>query len=290
MDSPLGIKVLVTGGSGQIGSELVRSLLNVGGIEDVYAPSSLELDLSSRETVLGAICGMRPDWVIHVGAWTQVDACEDNPQKAYLINGLGSRFVVQAAEMVGSRVCYLSTDYVFDGNSKRPYLEWDPAGPRTVYGGSKLAGEREMRSSDLIVRTSWVMGEFGHNMAKTLVRLAKAGEHHRFVNDQIGTPTVVSDLVGSVIELVTGGHSGIFHVSNAGETSWFDVARFVFEAVGEDPERITAVSSAELIGYKAPRPGYSVLDNFALRGSGLKALPTWQESLSSLVSRLREGS
>ncbi len=290
MKSRLGIKVLVTGGSGQVGGELVASLLNVGGIEDVYAPSSFELDLSSRETVLGAICSMRPDWVIHVGAWTQVDACEDNPQKAHLVNGLGSRFVVQGAEMVGARVCYLSTDYVFDGNSKRPYLEWDPVCPRTVYGASKLAGEREMRSGDLIVRTSWVMGEFGHNMAKTLLRLAKAGERHRFVNDQIGTPTVVSDLVASLIELVTGGHSGIFHVSNAGETSWFDVARFIFEAVGEDPDRITPVSSAELIGYKAPRPGYSVLDNFALRGSGLKALPNWRESLSRLVSKLQEGS
>lgn len=290
MESPLGIKVLVTGGSGQVGSELVPTLLNCGAIEDVYAPSSVELDLTSRETVLGAICAMRPDWIIHVGAWTQVDACEDNPQKAYLVNGLGSRFIVQGAETVGARVCYLSTDYVFDGNSKRPYLEWDPVGPRTVYGASKLAGEREMRSGDLIVRTSWVMGEFGNNMAKTLVRLANAGERHRFVNDQIGTPTVVSDLVASIIELVTGGHSGIFHVSNAGETSWFDVARFIFEAVGEDPDRITPVRSSELIGYKAPRPGYSVLDNFALRGTGLKSMPPWRESLPKLVSKLREGS
>ena len=153
-----------------------------------------------------------------------------------------------------------------------------------------MAGEREMRSGDLIVRTSWVMGEFGNNMAKTLVRLAHAGERHRFVNDQIGTPTVVSDLVASIIELVTGGHSGIFHVSNAGETSWFDVARFIFEAVGEDPDRITPVRSSELIGYKAPRPGYSVLDNFALRGSGLKSMPSWRESLPKLVSKLREGS
>ncbi len=281
---------MVTGGSGQVGSELVRSLLNIGGIDDVYAPSSAEVDLTARESVLGAVTSMKPDWIFHVGAWTQVDSCEDNPKRAFAVNGLGSRFIVQGADIVGARVCYLSTDYVFDGASDRPYLEWDPVGPRTVYGASKLAGEKEMRTQDLIVRTSWVMGEYGHNMAKTLIRLAKAGGGCRFVDDQIGTPTVVSDLVKALVELFMDSHSGIFHVSNSGETSWFQVARFVFELLGEDPDRITPVSSSEMGGYKAPRPKYSVLDNFALRGSGINALLPWQESLSGLVLKLSAGS
>lgn len=281
---------MVTGGSGQVGSELVKSLLNAGGIDDVFAPSSAELDLSSRESVLGAVTLMRPDWIFHVGAWTQVDSCEDDPQRAFTVNGLGSRFIVQGADMVGARICYLSTDYVFDGSSDRPYREWDPVGPRTVYGASKLAGEKEMRPQDLIVRTSWVMGEYGQNMAKTLIRLAKAGGSNRFVDDQIGTPTIVSDLVNALVELFMDSHSGIFHVSNSGETSWFQVARFVFEMLGEDPERIVPVSSSELSGYKAPRPKYSVLDNFALRGSGIDALPPWQDSLSGLVLKLSAGS
>jgi dTDP-4-dehydrorhamnose reductase len=281
---------MVTGGSGQVGSELVRSLLNIGGIDDVYAPSSAEVDLTARESVLGAVTSMKPDWIFHVGAWTQVDSCEDDSQRAFAVNGLGSRFIVQGADMVGARICYLSTDYVFDGSSDRPYREWDPVGPRTVYGASKLAGEKEMRPQDLIVRTSWVMGEYGQNMAKTLIRLAKAGGSSRFVDDQIGTPTVVSDLIKALVELFMDSHSGVFHVSNSGETSWFQVARFVFELLGEDPGRITPVSSSELIGHKAPRPKYSVLDNFALRGSGIDALPPWQDSLSGLVLKLLAGS
>ncbi len=286
----MGLKVLVTGGSGQVGSELVRFLLNSSSIEDVFAPSSSDLDLFSRDSVLDSISQMQPDWIIHAGAWTQVDACEDDPRRAFLINGLGTRFVVQAAEMVGCKVCYLSTDYVFDGRSTRPYLEWDPVGPKSVYGASKLAGEVEVRSCDLIVRTSWVMGEFGHNMAKTLVRLAKGGNNHGFVNDQIGTPTIVSDLVRSVTDLFLGGHSGIFHISNSGEASWYQVAQFVFETLGEDAGRISPISSEALKGYKAPRPQYSVLDNAALRGSGLSELPEWQDSLAGLVSKLSGGS
>lgn len=286
----MGLKVVVTGGSGQVGNELVRFLLNSSSVEDVFAPSSADLDLSSRESVFDSISQIQPDWIIHAGAWTQVDACEDNPRRAFAINGLGTRFVVQAADMVGSKVCYLSTDYVFDGNSTRPYVEWDPVGPKTVYGASKLAGEMEMRPVDLIIRTSWVMGEFGNNMAKTLVRLAKERNKHRFVNDQIGTPTIVSDLVRSVADLILGGHSGIFHVSNSGEASWYQVARFVFKTLGEDQGRISAVSSDDLTGYKAPRPRYSVLDDVALRGSGLKALPGWHDSLAGLVSKLTRGS
>ncbi|NNN18333.1 MAG: dTDP-4-dehydrorhamnose reductase [Acidimicrobiaceae bacterium] len=282
----MGLKVMITGGSGQVGSELVKSLLGNDRIEDVSAPSSEELSLSSRESVFDSVGLMRPDWIIHIGAWTQVDACEDNPEKAFLVNGLGTRFVVQAAEQVGSRVCYLSTDYVFDGTSRRPYREWDQVGPRTVYGASKLAGEMETRPSDLIVRTSWVMGVFGQNMAKTLIRLARAGGTHRFVKDQIGTPTIVSDLVSSLTELFLEGHSGIFHISNSGQTSWYEVARFVFEKLGEDPERILPISTSELSGYKAPRPMYSVLDNCALRGSGLDDLPAWQDSLAGLIAKL----
>ncbi len=285
----MGLRVMVIGGSGQVGSELVRSLLTVHGVEDVYAPASQELDLSLRNSVIDAVAQMKPDWIFHAGAWTQVDECEDDPDRAFRINGLGTRFVVQAAEIVRARVCYLSTDYVFDGSSNRPYREWDPVGPKTVYGASKLAGEREVRPEDLVVRTSWVMGEFGHNMAKTLIRLAKAGERHRFVDDQIGTPTVVSDLVTALIELFSGDHSGVFHVSNSGQASWYDVARHVFEFLGEDPERITSVSTSELTGYKAPRPKYSVLDNFALRGSGVKELPPWRDSVAALVSKLTGG-
>lgn len=286
----MGLKIFVTGGSGQVGTELIQTLRNRSNVNQVLAPSSREMDLMSRESVLEAISQSEPDWIIHCGAWTQVDACEDDSDKAFRMNALGTRFVVQGAEQVGARVCYVSTDYVFSGSSPKPYREWDEVGPNTIYGASKLAGEVEMRSCDLIVRTSWVMGEFGKNMAKTLVRLARAGDDHRFVDDQIGIPTVVSDLVEVLADLVELEHSGVFHVSNSNATTWYEVARFVFETMGEDPSRISPAKTSELTGYKAPRPHYSVLDNFALRHSGLAVLPSWQDSLSKLVAKLSEQS
>lgn len=285
----MALRVLITGGSGQVGTELISELSGRAEFAEVFAPPSVTLNLSDRNSVIGAVLDFKPDWIIHAGAWTQVDACEGDPAKAYLVNALGTRFVTEAAETASSRVLYISTDYVFDGTGKRPYLEWDPVGPRTVYGASKLAGERELRSTDTIVRTSWVMGEYGHNMAKTLIRLAGSEGEHRFVDDQIGIPTIVSDMVKTICDLVVGGHGGIFHLSNSGPTTWYDIACYVFDLLGKDSSRIIPIKTTELSGLRAPRPHYSVLDNFALRGIGMKPLPPWQESLARLVSKLSVG-
>lgn len=286
----VGLKILITGGNGQLGTELSQALLDIRVVDEVFTPSSTQMDLRFRDSVLGAIVYSEPDVIVHAGAWTNVDGCEDDREKAFLINAMGTRFVVQGAELVGSRIYYISTDYVFSGDSSKPYMEWDAVGPRTIYGASKLAGEQELRDKDAIIRTSWVMGEHGNNMAKTLIRLSRGSERHRFVNDQTGTPTVVSDLVRVLVELMLSGHSGVFHASNAGETTWFDLARFVFDLLGEDPDRITAIRSSELTNHKAPRPAYSVLDNFALRSSGIAPLPDWQESVGRLVSHLAKDS
>lgn len=283
------MKVLITGGSGQVGMELVRECSSREEIVEVLSPSSISLDLTNRNLVIDTIVRSSPDWIIHAGAWTHVDACEEDRDKAFLVNGMGTRFVIEAAELVKAKVLYISTDYVFDGLGHRPYVEWDHVAPRTVYGASKLAGERELRTTDVTVRTSWVMGEFGQNMAKTLIRLAGSSGELRFVDDQIGIPTIVFDLVKTVADLVIGNHTGIFHVSNSDPTTWYDVAQFVFRILGEDPQRIIPVKTSELGGFKAPRPHYSVLDNVALRGVGFKPLPPWQESLEMLVKKLVQG-
>lgn len=284
----MGLKILVTGGSGQVGNELVRHLRTRSFVGEIVAPSSSGLNLANRDSVLCAIRDVAPDWIYHVGAWTNVDGCEDDPERAFLINGLGTRFVVQGAQMTGARICYISTDYVFDGSATKPYLEWDRVGPQTVYGASKLAGEKELRTSDVVVRTSWVMGEFGHNMAKTLIGLSAREGSFNFVDDQLGSPTVVADLVVVLGDLVAQAQSGIFHVSGAGEASWYDVARFVFSCLGDDPGRILPIKSAELLGYKARRPAYSVLANFATTNSGVKPMPRWEESLKVLIQKLRD--
>jgi dTDP-4-dehydrorhamnose reductase len=197
--------------------------------------------------------------------------------------------VADAARRVGARICYISTDYVFDGTKPEPYIEWDAPNPRSVYGASKLAGELEIRGDPdaTIVRISYVCGEHGTNMVKTILRLA--GEHDtlRFVDDQRGHPTFAADAAPMIRRLVVDRRPGCFHVTNQGAVSWYEFARAVLEAAGADPSRVQPISTADLDPPRAaPRPANSVLDNAALRLSGLPLLPHYRESLDRLVRRL----
>jgi dTDP-4-dehydrorhamnose reductase len=183
---------------------------------------------------------------------------------------------------------YVSTDYVFDGTSDRPYREWDAPCPTSVYGASKLAGERECRPGTTIVRTSWLCGAYGANMVVTALRLAAGDGELRFVDDQHGSPTFTADLAPAIVTLGLDRRPGVFHLTNGGATTWWGFVRAVLAEAGADPERVRPISTAELDPPRpAPRPAYSVLDNMALRLSGLPALPQWQDGLSRLVVALR---
>lgn len=281
------MRILVTGSRGQVGSELIERLGKDPMVSEVLATSSESLDFTLRESVLDAMKTFSPSVVIHCGAMTNVDRCEDEVDRAYLVNALGTRYLKQAARLVGAKMLYLSTDYVFNGASHEPIREWSRTDPLSVYGASKLAGEMELDSGDLIVRTSWVMGRNGKNILKTILGLAKGTDTVRFVDDQIGSPTVVSDLVTTIVALVRNRDSGIFHVTNSGSTSWYDLTRFVFEYVGAPGDRVLAIKSSDLdSSRKAPRPAYSVLDNSALRLGGYPEMPNWQESISHLCDAL----
>jgi dTDP-4-dehydrorhamnose reductase len=224
---------------------------------------------------------------VHGGALTAVDACETGSDLAYAVNAMGTRNVAEAATAVGAHLLYVSTDYVFDGTSTRPYREWDAPNPTSVYGASKLAGERECPPGSTIVRTSWVCGAHGSNMVKTVLRLAAGNDPLRFVDDQQGSPTFTADLAAAVVTLGTDRRRGVFHVTNGGATTWWGFARAILEAAGADPARVQAISTAELDPPRpAPRPAYSVLDNMALRLSGLPALPDWNDGLVRLVRAL----
>jgi dTDP-4-dehydrorhamnose reductase len=178
---------------------------------------------------------------------------------------------------------------VFDGTKATPYVEWDAPNPQSVYGRSKLGGERELHPGSTLVRTSWVCGRHGPNMVKTVLRLAAERDELAFVDDQRGCPTFAADLAAKILELVVDRRPGLFHVTNQGAVSWFEFAREVLEAAGLDPGRVRPVSTAELTPPRpAPRPANSVLDNAALRLSGLAPLPHHRESLDRLVRRLRE--
>ena len=278
------MRVLVTGAGGQVGTELVEAFAG----HEVIACDRARVDVADRDAVLAAITSTEPDAVVHAAAWTQVDACEDDPDRAFAVNALGTRHVAEAARIVGARVCYLSTYYVFDGTSPTPYHEWSPTAPQSVYGHSKLAGEGELDAGHTVVRTSWVFGEHGGNIVKTILRIAGEQDTLRFVDDQHGHPTDAADLASMIVRLVVGRRPGVFHVTNQGAVSWYEFARSVMEAAGLDPDRVEPIATTDLDPPRpAHRPANSVLDNAALRLSGVDLLPDYREPLARLVKTLQ---
>lgn len=318
MNRPL--RVLLTGGNGQLGRDL-RDVL-AGGIPDggrpadgagagtereptpilppldpgtfeVVATDIDTLDVSDRTAVGAAFEAFRPDLVLHGGAYTAVDACESDPDTAFAVNAMGTRHVAEATTAVGAHLVYVSTDYVFDGDLDRPYVEWDQPGPRSVYGRSKLGGELEVHAvagpSATIVRTAWVSGAHGANMVKTVLRLARSASDStlRFVDDQHGCPTFTADLATALVRLALDRRPGTFHVTNQGETTWFGFAQATLTAAGFDPGRVEPIATSDLDPPRpAPRPCNSRLDNAALRLSGLPLLPAWTDALGRLVAAL----
>jgi len=289
------MRVLVTGAGGQVGSDIVAELnrrneaRTARALIDIVGATHDDLDIAERDVVHMLIRTIEPDVIIHPAAFTAVDACESEVERAFRVNYLGTRHLAEAAAGVGAHLCYLSTDYVFDGTLGRPYLEWDDPNPQSVYGRSKLAGERVLDLSSTIVRTSWVCGEHGSNMLKTVLRLVdKNDEPLRFVDDQRGCPTFAADLAPSVIELALSRRRGIFHVTNQGPTTWFEFARDIVRLAGGDHLRVEPIATEELFPVRpAKRPMNSVLENAALLASGLSLLPDWHESAERLVRQLR---
>jgi dTDP-4-dehydrorhamnose reductase len=280
------VRILITGAGGQVGRELVDAFTASSADHHVVGLDHAALDVVDGLAVREAVTDAEPDVVVHSAAWTAVDACEGDPQRAEAVNSRGTRHVVQAAHAVAARTLYVSTDYVFDGSKATPYVEDDQPNPRSVYGRTKLAGEQAMGPDDAIVRTSWVCGRHGGNMVKTILRLA--GEHERlsFVDDQRGHPTFADDLAGAIVRLVEGEHTGTFHVTNQGATTWFDFAQAVLEAAGDDPGRVDPITTAEM-PRPAVRPANSVLENRAMADAGLPLLPDFHQPLARLVAELQ---
>jgi dTDP-4-dehydrorhamnose reductase len=279
------MRVLITGAAGQLGTDLVRTCQEAG--DAVVACTRKELDLTDRDSVLAAITSTRPDVVLNAGAWTAVDACETDPDRAYRTNSMGVRWVTDAARVVGSHVVHVSTDYVFDGTKDEPYHEWDDPNPRSVYGRSKLGGEREADPSHTIVRTSWVCGAHGPNMVKTVLALIDQPEL-AFVDDQHGCPSFTADLAPAIRRLAVARMAGTFHVTNQGATTWYGFVRDVLEVAGADPGKVRPIKTSDLDPPRlAPRPANSVLDNAAWRHVGLPLLPHYREPLDRLVQELR---
>ncbi|HEY2303936.1 MAG TPA: dTDP-4-dehydrorhamnose reductase [Acidimicrobiales bacterium] len=285
------MRVLVTGAAGQLGQDVVAAFEASPSRHQVVALDHAGLDVGDRDAVLQAVDAVGPDVVIHGAAWTAVDACETDPDRAFAVNALGTRHVAEGARLSGAHVVYISTDYVFDGRAHDPYVEWDHPNPLSVYGRSKLGGEREVQSlvpGATVVRTSWVCGAHGANMVKTILRLSSQHRELAFVDDQRGCPTFTEDLAAMIVRLSGGRLPGLFHVTNQGPTTWYDFARDVVKAAGLDPSMVRPIATHDLDPPRpAPRPANSVLDNAALRLQGIPLLADHHEPLERVVRQLR---
>ena len=281
-------RVLVTGAGGQLGVDVVRHCEEAG--DDVVAADRATLDVGDRVAVDAAVLDGGFDVVVNAAAWTAVDACEADPDRAYRDNALACRWLADACRRAGAHLVHVSTDYVFDGTKEGPYHEWDRPNPRSVYGASKWSGEHEIAvhagGGATVVRTSWVFGEHGPNMVRTVLALRDRDEL-AFVDDQRGCPTATADLAGVLRSLAVERVAGLFHVTNAGAVSWYEFVRDVLEAAGEDPGKVRPISTADLDPPRpAPRPANSVLDNRAMRLSGLPPLRHYREALQQVVDAL----
>ncbi|XID91092.1 dTDP-4-dehydrorhamnose reductase [Paenibacillaceae bacterium WGS1546] len=276
--------VLVTGARGQLGQELVRMPSNRFRM---MGASRAELDVTDREQTLNIIKAAQPDVVIHAAAYTAVDQAESEPERAWVVNVEGTRNVARAAENAGAKLIYISTDYVFDGMGTTPYREDHHTNPGTVYGKTKLEGERasaENASRLFIVRTSWVYGEYGPNFVKTMLRLAQRRRELSVVEDQIGSPTYTYDLAKFLLELASTEKYGVYHASNRGQCSWYEFAKEIFAEAGMTEIDVLPCST-EQYPRPAPRPSYSVLGDTALVEAGFAPLRPWREALREFLSK-----
>jgi len=277
--------VLVVGAAGQLGRDVAARFAASG--HEVAAPSRRHLDVSRRDQVLGAVGSVRPDALVNCAALTAVDGCEADPAPAYRANAWAVRHLAEAARRFGAHLCHVSTDYVFSGDKGEPYHEWDRPDPRSVYGASKLAGEREAGEAATVVRTSWLCGRHGPNMVGTVLRLAAEGGSLRFVADQRGSPSFAPDVAAVIERLCADRRPGLYHVANRGDVSRYGFAQEIMVAAGHDPDRVAPITTAELEPPRAaPRPANSALENRALALAGLPLPADFREPLKRLVAEL----
>ena len=297
------MKVFVTGVGGQLGYDVMNELAKRGHEcvgsdilpkEKISLPFEyVQLDITDKAAVEKTIIKLKPDAVIHCAAWTAVDAAEDEDKKAkvYAINVDGTKYIAEGCKKIDSKLVYISTDYVFNGEGTEP---WQPDckeyAPLNVYGDSKLKGElavAEALEKYFIVRIAWVFGKNGNNFIKTMLNVGKKFDTLRVVNDQIGTPTYTYDLARLLVNMVESDKYGYYHATNeGGYISWYDFACEIFKQAGY-PTKVVPVTTAEYGLSKAQRPFNSRLAKDKLQAKGFKSLPTWQDALKRYLQEIQ---
>ena len=299
------MRVLVTGAGGQVGTDVVRQL---EGRAEVIAHGRDTMDLSDPAQLVARIREAAPHAIVNAAAYTGVDRAETEPDAARTVNAIAPRLIAGEARRAGALLVHFSTDYVFDGAKRSPYLETDPTNPLGAYGRTKLEGERAVLDSDaaaIVLRTAWVYAPHGRNFMLTMLRLAAKGDAVRVVDDQRGAPTTSLAIARAVVSILAGSGAGeiteanlakaaaargLYHATAGGETTWFGFAEAIFAQrsrakPGFTPPRLTAITTEE---YPTPakRPAYSVLDNGKLHRAFGIALGDWREGLEEALSGL----
>lgn len=288
------MKILITGINGQVGSQLLKTLEGgdsiLGEINTAYKEMEIigtdknELDITDTEKVEEYLRKCKPDLVINAAAYTNVDGCEENEELAFKVNSLGVKNLAIACEQIGAKLMHISTDYVFSGENKIPYIESDSPNPISVYGKSKLQGEEYLKSfcsKYFVFRTSWVYGYNGKNFVKTIMKYAKERGILKVVDDQRGNPTNAEELVYHILKVVLTEEYGVYHCTGNGDCTWYEFACEIVKQAGIEC-KVEAVTSDEF-PQKAARPSYSCMDNMRLRDTVGDEMRGWRVALSDFM-------
>lgn len=280
------MKVVVTGVSGQLGHDVLKELDRKNF--QAFGTDRETLDFTDEAAVMTYIKDIKPEAIIHCGAYTNVDKAEEDEDTAYKVNGLGTEYLARAAADCGAKMLFVSTDYVFNGSASEPYETDERTNPLGAYGRTKLAGEELLQKHldrFFIVRTAWVFGINGNNFVKTMLRLGKERGEIGVVHDQIGSPTYTVDLAKFLVELIQTDKYGIYHATNAGVCSWYEFAVEIFKQAGLDV-KVNPLTT-EQFPRPAARPKYSVLSKRKIEEMGLDPLREWKQALSSYLMELK---
>lgn len=280
------MKIFVTGCNGQLGRALNEQYKNDTNVTFVNTDVA-DLDITKVDDVICAVKAEKPDVIVNCAAHTAVDACETDWDNAYRINAIGPRNLSLAANEVNAKLVHISTDYVFDGKGNRPYTEFDAVDPQGAYGKTKLAGEEFVKAFAnrcFIIRTAWLYGD-GKNFVKTMLRLSETNDIVSVVNDQVGSPTSTKELAGAIAHLIPTDNYGLFHGTCEGVCSWADFAEEIFRLKGLST-KVNRITTAEF-NAKAPRPAYSVLENYMLKLTTDYKFTPWENAIAEYIKELK---
>lgn len=285
------MKIVVTGANGQLGRSIRRLSVEHRELDFIFTDID-SLDIGNRDAVLAFAETHPVDFIVNCAAYTAVDKAEEEEEQCRRINTDAVAYLGEAAQHIGARILHVSTDYVFGGDSYMPYQESDPVSPTSVYGRTKLAGEKALSAvcpDAIIVRTAWLYSEYGHNFMKTMLRLGVERPEIRVVNDQIGSPTYAGDLAEAILSLLEKErqgeqNSGIYHYTNEGVCSWYDFAHSIIRIAGL-PAKVIPIPTREY-PTAAKRPAYSVLSKEKIKREYHWVIPHWEDSLRKCLANM----